>query len=106
MTSWLPWLTQTAWTSQCWDAGTRRRVSGGCSRFLVAIHACLLCLQAGTPRVELETKYEPGSQTLTIKASQSTPATPGQPTKLPVLIPVSVGLLGPDGGWGRCSSPC
>lgn len=29
--------------------------------------------------------------------SQRTPATPGQPTKQPVLIPIRMGLLGPDG---------
>lgn len=28
---------------------------------------------------------------------QDVPATPGQPTKEPMLIPLAVGLLGPDG---------
>jgi aminopeptidase N len=50
----------------------------------------------------LITTVHAGSQTYTIKAKQSTPATPGQPNKLPVLIPITVGLLGPDGG---CRAP-
>ncbi|KAL6749281.1 hypothetical protein V8C86DRAFT_2851835 [Haematococcus lacustris] len=53
--------------------------------------------QAGTPRVEVTPVYEVGPQTLTLKVKQSTPPTPGQPDKQPVLIPLAVGLLGPDG---------
>lgn len=40
---------------------------------------------------------------------QRTPPTPGQPTKVPVLIPLRLGLLGPDGRElplrlrGRCA---
>ncbi|GAB5436518.1 aminopeptidase N [Falsiruegeria mediterranea] len=51
--------------------------------------------QAGTPRVAVSEDYSEGTYTLTLK--QSTPATPGQDTKQPQVIPVAVGLLGPNG---------
>ena len=41
--------------------------------------------------------HSPSDKTLTLRAKQRTPPTPGQPTKLPVLIPLRMGLLGPDG---------
>ncbi|MDX1570548.1 MAG: aminopeptidase N [Xanthomonadales bacterium] len=49
--------------------------------------------QAGTPIVEASDKYDEtkGEYRLTLK--QRTPATPGQPEKLPLQIPVRVGLL-------------
>lgn len=37
------------------------------------------------------------TQTYTLTAKQTTPTTPGQSGKAPVLIPLAVGLLGPDG---------
>ncbi|WP_170371516.1 aminopeptidase N [Ruegeria arenilitoris] len=51
--------------------------------------------QSGTPRVKVEEDWADGTFTLTL--SQSTPPTPGQPEKLPQVIPVAVGLLGPNG---------
>ncbi len=51
--------------------------------------------QAGTPRVDVKDTYEDGTYTLTLR--QSTPPTPGQPVKDPRVIPVAVGLLGPNG---------
>ena len=33
-----------------------------------------------------------------LRLSQSTPATPGQPEKLPVMLPVAVGLIDPVTG--------
>ncbi|MBO9450194.1 aminopeptidase N [Tropicibacter sp. R16_0] len=51
--------------------------------------------QAGTPRVAVSDDYADGIYTLTL--SQSTPPTPGQDTKQPQVIPVAVGLLGPNG---------
>ncbi|WP_170525270.1 aminopeptidase N [Ruegeria arenilitoris] len=51
--------------------------------------------QSGTPRVKVEEDWADGTYTLTL--SQSTPPTPGQPEKLPQVIPVAVGLLGPNG---------
>jgi len=53
--------------------------------------------QAGTPRVSLTSTYDEGRGALEIELSQETPATPGQPTKRPLPIPVTVGLLDNDG---------
>ena len=51
--------------------------------------------QAGTPRVSVSDDWADGTYTLTL--SQSTPPTPGQDDKHPQVIPVAVGLLGPNG---------
>ncbi|MCV2890138.1 aminopeptidase N [Ruegeria aquimaris] len=51
--------------------------------------------QAGTPRVKVEEDWQDGTYTLTL--SQVTPPTPGQPDKLPQVIPIALGLLGPNG---------
>ena len=51
--------------------------------------------QAGTPRLSVHEAYADGTYTLTL--SQRTPPTPGQDDKAPLVIPVAVGLLGPDG---------
>ena len=52
--------------------------------------------QAGTPEVEMSQSWsERGELELTLR--QHTPATPGQPEKLPFHIPVLVGFLAPDG---------
>ena len=51
--------------------------------------------QAGTPRVSVREDWRDGRFTLTL--SQHLPATPGQPEKRPLHIPVAVGLLGPNG---------
>ena len=53
--------------------------------------------QAGTPEVKITTAYDDGSKTYTLTAKQHTPPTAGQATKVPVLIPLKLGLLGPDG---------
>ena len=53
--------------------------------------------QAGTPRVSLTGTYDADAKTFEIELSQQTPPTPGQPTKLPLPIPVKVGLLDADG---------
>lgn len=53
--------------------------------------------QAGTPQLTVSTKYDASAQTYTITTQQSTPPTNGQPDKVPVLIPIGLGLLGPDG---------
>ncbi len=60
-------------------------------------HFALWWSQAGTPRVTVTTSYDPVAQTFTVQASQTTPATPGQRHKDPVVIPITVGLLGQDG---------
>ncbi|EYD71256.1 aminopeptidase N [Limimaricola hongkongensis] len=51
--------------------------------------------QAGTPRVHVAEDWTDGRYTLTLR--QETPATPGQSDKQPVVIPVAVGLLNPNG---------
>ncbi|SPF80596.1 aminopeptidase N [Pseudoprimorskyibacter insulae] len=51
--------------------------------------------QSGTPRLSVTDSYQDGTYTLTFK--QSTPPTPGQMVKDPKVIPIAVGLLGPNG---------
>ncbi|MCA0921099.1 aminopeptidase N [Pseudooceanicola nanhaiensis] len=51
--------------------------------------------QAGTPRLKVREAWEDG--TYTLHFSQMTPPTPGQPEKLPQVLPIAVGLLGPNG---------
>ena len=53
--------------------------------------------QAGTPEVTVSHEYDAAKQTVTLRCSQRTPPTPGQADKVPLLIPLAVGLLGPDG---------
>jgi len=53
--------------------------------------------QGGTPEVVVESHYNAEAQTYELCCSQSTPATPGQEDKSPVLIPIAVALLGPGG---------
>jgi len=54
--------------------------------------------QAGTPTVAASGAYDAAAQTYTLTLTQSTPPTPGQPTKEPFLIPVEVALLAADDG--------
>lgn len=51
--------------------------------------------QAGTPRLRVSEDYEGGTYTLHFE--QHTPPTPGQEVKDPRVIPIAVGLLGPNG---------
>ncbi len=53
--------------------------------------------QAGTPLVQVERHYNPLARTFTLTLTQTCPATPGQPYKLPFHIPVAMALLGADG---------
>ncbi len=53
--------------------------------------------QAGTPALMVSPSYDEAGQTFTLDVKQSSPATPGQASKQPVLIPLAVALLGPDG---------
>lgn len=53
--------------------------------------------QAGTPRVTVQSEYDAGSRRLTLEVSQSTPATPGQPHKQPVPIPLATQLFSSEG---------
>ena len=42
-------------------------------------------------------KFDAALSTYTLEFTQHTPATPGQSRKLPLHIPLAVGLVGPDG---------
>ncbi|MDD2900012.1 MAG: DUF3458 domain-containing protein, partial [Desulfuromonadaceae bacterium] len=53
--------------------------------------------QAGTPQLDAHGSYNADDKTFTLKIAQSCPATPGQPVKEALHIPLNVGLLGPDG---------
>ncbi len=53
--------------------------------------------QAGTPEVTVTGRYDVARKTYTLEARQSVPPTPGQPTKAPMVIPLSVGLVGKNG---------
>ncbi|MGR9045607.1 MAG: aminopeptidase N [Gammaproteobacteria bacterium] len=58
--------------------------------------------QAGTPVVKVLSAYDAGTQTLTLTINQQCPATPGQPEKMPLHIPLRMGLLTPDGSSALC----
>jgi aminopeptidase N len=63
-------------------------------------------LQAGTPRLTVTDSYDAAAQTYTLKLSQETLPTPGQPTKQPLAMPIKFGLIGPNGspmGWSAVS---
>ncbi len=53
--------------------------------------------QAGTPRLRACGVWDAVSASYTLTLAQSTPPTPGQPDKHPLVIPVALGLIGPDG---------
>ncbi|WP_170409167.1 aminopeptidase N [Ruegeria arenilitoris] len=57
--------------------------------------------QSGTPRISVAEDWQDGTYTLTL--SQSTKPTPGQPKKLPQVIPVAVGLLSQNGDEVRAT---
>jgi aminopeptidase N len=58
--------------------------------------------QAGTPVIRVEQAYDPSMQTLTLKIKQSSPPTPGQPTKAPLHVPISMGLIDSHGKTVKC----
>ncbi|HMA09758.1 MAG TPA: aminopeptidase N, partial [Ramlibacter sp.] len=53
--------------------------------------------QAGTPHVGVTTRFDPASGDYALTLSQHCPPTTGHPQKEPFVIPVALGLLGPDG---------
>ncbi|WP_158917948.1 aminopeptidase N [Caulobacter sp. S45] len=53
--------------------------------------------QAGTPEVRIEAVYDAAAQALDLTLRQATAPTPGQPDKLPLPMPVALGLLDLDG---------
>jgi aminopeptidase N len=53
--------------------------------------------QAGTPEVEASGRFDPQRRSYHLTVRQHCPPTPGQPVKLPMHIPLALGLIGPDG---------
>ena len=53
--------------------------------------------QAGTPEVVAAPHYDARTQTFRLDVTQTVPPTPGQPTKEPMVIPLTVGLVGRAG---------
>jgi len=53
--------------------------------------------QAGTPEVVATSSYDATARSYQLDLAQTVPATPGQPSKEPMLIPLAVGLVGRDG---------
>ena len=53
--------------------------------------------QAGTPHVSARGRYDAPSRTYTLGFEQRGVPTPGQPSKLPYVIPMALGLIGHDG---------
>jgi len=53
--------------------------------------------QAGTPRVKVQTEYDEVNRIYTLQLTQTCPATPGHQHKLPMHIPVAVGLIDAKG---------
>ena len=51
--------------------------------------------EAGTPRLKVSESWQDGTYSLAFE--QVNPPTPGQPEKLPKVIPIAVGLLSPNG---------
>jgi aminopeptidase N len=53
--------------------------------------------QAGTPEVIISGRFDAAHKTFILQCRQTVPATPGQPSKEPMVIPLSIGLVGKDG---------
>ncbi len=53
--------------------------------------------QAGTPILSVGEHWDAARGSYTLVLEQRCPPTPGQPDKVPLRIPVALGLLGPDG---------
>ena len=53
--------------------------------------------QAGTPEVVAAGSYDARARTYRLDVAQTVPATPGQPSKEPMVIPFAIGLVGRDG---------
>ena len=54
--------------------------------------------QAGTPRVSASIDHGPGSGRATLRLAQHVPATPGQPDKQPMVLPLRLRLFGAETG--------
>ena len=72
---------------QCFEDATGRDLS----------QFALWWSQAGTPVLTVEEDWDADARRFTLRLSQNTPPTPSQPDKRPLVIPVALGLLGPNG---------
>jgi aminopeptidase N len=53
--------------------------------------------QAGTPELAVTGTFDARAKTYRLDVAQTVPPTPGQPVKEPMVIPLVLGLVGPDG---------
>ncbi len=53
--------------------------------------------QSGTPRIYVKTEHDAERALYEVTVSQDTPASPGQPDKKPLHMPLGIGLVGRDG---------
>ncbi|HEV7259697.1 MAG TPA: aminopeptidase N [Bosea sp. (in: a-proteobacteria)] len=53
--------------------------------------------QSGTPTIVASGRYDAAARSYTLDLAQTTAPTPGQPEKLPVVLPVALGLVGATG---------
>ena len=53
--------------------------------------------QAGTPEITVEGRWDKKTKSYELSIAQKIPPTTGQAEKLPMMIPLAMGLLGPDG---------
>jgi len=53
--------------------------------------------QAGTPEITVNSRFDAARKTYLLECKQVVPPTPGQPIKEPMVIPLSLGLVGKDG---------
>jgi aminopeptidase N len=53
--------------------------------------------QAGTPEVAVTLSHDAKARTCTLALAQMLRPTPGQPVKEPMVIPLAIGLIAPDG---------
>ena len=54
--------------------------------------------QAGTPKVTVRSAYDPAAKTYRLDIAQTLAPTPGQNVKLPMTMPLALGLVGANGG--------
>ena len=98
---------------QAFRAGTDRyfdRFDGTaatCEDFVASIEAAsgadlgqfrLWYSQAGTPRVTASLAHDPAARRATLALEQRVPPTPGQPVKVPMVVPLRVRLFGAASG--------
>lgn len=53
--------------------------------------------QAGTPHLQVSSEYDEAAQSFSVHVAQSTKPTPGQREKQALVMPLNIGLIGPDG---------